>query len=268
VAHAFDADADATAAASARADADAESSRRFGSASVTLPCFTLRRPLRAGETRRLNLFEPRWLAMIDAVAEAQGGDPRGAEIACGLAVNRRYVSRAWLRDVDAKDPEARREDASYGDDLSARDDETLSPSCRSADLVVEPFVRVAKIVDVREGTRAVTGARRLEVFLQGGEETRRAERFEAHPAGYLRATLAENESDSETTKQTPDAKKEARDTSAAAAAAEIVVGPRGPPADSAASRASRPVRVVCVVGLAHCNGVLSRLADANVEAYR
>lgn len=270
VAHAFDADADATAAAaaSARADADAESSRRFGSASVTLPCFTLRRPLRAGETRRLNLFEPRWLAMIDAVAEARGGDPRGAEIACGLAVNRRYVSRAWLRDVDAKDPEARREDASYGDDLSARDDETLSPSCRSADLVVEPFVRVAKIVDVREGTRAVTGARRLEVFLQGGEETRRAERFEAHPAGYLRATLAENESDSETTKQTPDGKKEARDTSAAAAAAEIVVGPRGPPANSAASRASRPVRVVCVVGLAHCNGVLSRLADANVEAYR
>jgi hypothetical protein len=113
VAHAFDADADATAAAaaSARADADAESSRRFGSASVTLPCFTLRRPLRAGETRRLNLFEPRWLAMIDAVAEARGGDPRGAEIACGLAVNRRYVSRAWLRDVDAKDAEARREDS-------------------------------------------------------------------------------------------------------------------------------------------------------------
>ena len=261
VTHAFDADADATAAAAAssRADADAESSRRFGSDSVTLPCFTLRRPLRAGETRRLNLFEPRWLAMIDAAAEARGGDPRGAEIACGLAVNRRYVSRAWLRNVDAKDVEARRED-----------DETLSPSCRSADLVVEPFVRVAKIVDVREGKRAVTGARRLEVFLRGGEETRRAERFEAHPAGYLRATLAENASDSETTKQSIDAKKEARETSsaAAAAAAETVVGPRGPPADSAASRASRPVRVVCVVGLAHCNGVLSRLAGANVEAYR
>ena len=108
------------------------------------------------------------------------------------------------------------------------------------------------------------------MFLRGGEETRRAERFEAHPAGYLRATLAENASDSETTKQSIDAKKEARETSsaAAAAAAETVVGPRGPPADSAASRASRPVRVVCVVGLAHCNGVLSRLADANVEAYR
>jgi hypothetical protein len=106
VAHAFDADADATAAAAAaaRADADAESSRRFGSASVTLPCFTLRRPLRAGETRRLNLFEPRWLAMIDAVAESRGGDPRGAEIACGLAVNRRYVSRAWLRTSTRRTP--------------------------------------------------------------------------------------------------------------------------------------------------------------------
>ena len=194
--------------------------------------------------------------MIDAAAEARGGDPRGAEIACGLAVNRRYVSRAWLRNVDAKDAEARRED-----------DETLSPSCRSADLVVEPFVRVAKIVDVREGTRAVTGARRLEVFPRGGGD-QRAER--ERTAGYPRATLAENASDSQTTKQSLDAKKEARETSssAAAASAETVVGPRGPPADSAASRASRPVRVVCVVGLAHCNGVLSRLADANVEAYR
>jgi hypothetical protein len=33
-----------------------------------VPCFTLRRRLAAGEERRLNLFEPRWLALMDRLA--------------------------------------------------------------------------------------------------------------------------------------------------------------------------------------------------------
>ena len=259
VAHAFDADAAATAAA-ARAELPElpappvpERSRKSATNSVTLPCFTLRRPLRAGETRRLNLFEPRWLAMIDAAAEARGGDPRGAEIACGLAVNRRYVNRAWLVDVGAKTVSI---ETSYGTD-DVRDgpssdtdvsDPVPSGSARSADLVVEPFARVAKIVDAREGTRAVTGARKMEVWIEGSEETRRVERFDASPAGYLRATLTES---IETTAK--------HDSVAETAVAET--------AREAREKPTRPTRVVCVVGLAHCNGVVSRLADANIESY-
>ena len=250
VAHAFDADAAATAAA-ARAELPelpAEVPER-SRGSVTLPCFTLRRPLRAGETRRLNLFEPRWLAMIDAAAEARGGDPRGAEIACGLAVNRRYVNRAWLVDVGAKTVSI---ETSYGTDDVRRDgpssdtdvsDPVPSGSARSADLVVEPFARVAKIVDAREGTRAVTGARKMEVWIEGSEEMRRAERFDATSAGYLRATLAERID--ATAKRDSDAET----------------------AREAREKPTRPTRVVCVVGLAHCNGVVSRLADANIESY-
>ncbi len=260
VAHAFDADAAATAAA-ARAELPelpAEVPERAAdrkTKSVTLPCFTLRRPLRAGETRRLNLFEPRWLAMIDAAAEARGGDPRGAEIACGLAVNRRYVNRAWLVDVGAKTVFL--EKTSYGTDGVRRDgpssdtdvsDPVPSGSARSADLVVEPFARVAKIVDAREGTRAVTGARKMEVWIEGSEETRRVERFDASPAGYLRATLTES---IETTAK--------HDSVAETAVAET--------AREAREKPTRPTRVVCVVGLAHCNGVVSRLADANIESY-
>ena len=264
VAHAFDADAAATAAA-ARAELPelpAEVPERSkGSArrgSVTLPCFTLRRPLRAGETRRLNLFEPRWLAMIDAAAEARGGDPRGAEIACGLAVNRRYVSGAWLVDVGAKTAFL---GTSYGTDVrdgpesdADASDPVPSGSARSADLVVEPFARVAKIVDAREGTRAVTGARKMEVWIEGSEETRRAERFDASPAGYLRATLTERID--ATAKHDSDAETAVAETAVAETAAR-----------EAREKPTRPTRVVCVVGLAHCNGVVSRLADANIESY-
>ena len=264
VAHASAADA-AAAAAAARAELP-ELPRRFRSAregsarrgSVTLPCFTLRRPLRAGETRRLNLFEPRWLAMIDAAAEARGGDPRGAEIACGLAVNRRYVSGAWLVDVGAKTAFL---GTSYGTDVrdgpesdADASDPVPSGSARSADLVVEPFARVAKIVDAREGTRAVTGARKMEVWIEGSEETRRAERFDASPAGYLRATLTERID--ATAKHDSDAETAVAETAVAETAAR-----------EAREKPTRPTRVVCVVGLAHCNGVVSRLADANIESY-
>ena len=259
VAHAFDADADATAAA-ARAEAETpETPRRSETDTVALPCFTLRRPLGAGETRRLNLFEPRWLAMIDAAAEARGGDPRGARIACGLAVNRRYVASAWLSDVGAKDvPVASTAVVSSAASPVSADVSTVaSSSSRCADLVVEPSVRVATIVDVREGRREVTGARRLEVWIRGGEETRRAEAFDARAAGYLRATLSD---------ATRDGVKDQRSAAKAAKAptsradAETFVEP-------ARAKPTKPTRVVCVVGLAHCNGVLSRLADANVEAY-
>ena len=41
--------------------------------SAATPLFTMKR-LRAGATRRLSLFEPRWLAMMDAVAAENGGD--------------------------------------------------------------------------------------------------------------------------------------------------------------------------------------------------
>ena len=108
VAHGFDADADVTRRRAKAAAAANAAERSFGegvgddeASSTAWPCFTLRRPLAAGEIRRLNLFEPRWLAMMDRLAEANGGDLVGAELACSLGVNRRYVRRDWDYWADA-----------------------------------------------------------------------------------------------------------------------------------------------------------------------
>ena len=228
VAHGFDADADVTrrrakAAAAANANAaerrgDAE--RSFGegvgdddASSTAWPCFTLRRPLAAGEVRRLNLFEPRWLAMMDRLAEANGGDLVGAELACSLGVNRRYVRRDWDYWADAGGGGA----AAAATDRSDRSDPRFAAAGRprSADIVVEPSLRRARVVRFAEGRREVTGARKLEVWIEGAEEAeaeaafssgrrsrrgdddaRRPEklRFRAHPAGYLEARVfAEDE---------------------------------------------------------------------------
>ena len=221
----------------------------------SLPCFTLRRPLKAGETRTLNLFEPRWLAMMDAAVAANGGDPVGVAIACGLAVNRRYVDDAWLRGVrGGRDGMHRAEDRGVDSSMDSGMDiaeDSGKSRCskvwakndrykRNADLVVERWARVARVTSVTEGRRTVTGDRKLSVSLEGMEDLRQVKRFSAHPVGYMMATLMEaNEAQTFDEVEEVDDKKKAKTT-----------------------------RVVCVVGLAHCNGVLSRLATADVEAYR
>ena len=84
------------------------------------PCFTLKRALARGETRRLNLWEPRWLALLDALADANGGGLVGAELGCLLGHTRHY----------------------YGDD----DDD---PSRRVASVVVDNAFARARVVERR-----------------------------------------------------------------------------------------------------------------------
>ena len=88
------------------------------------PCFTLKRALARGETRRLNLWEPRWLALLDALADANGGRLVGAELGCLLGHTRHY----------------------YGDD----DDD---PSRRVASVVVDnAFARARGVLRVVEAS--------------------------------------------------------------------------------------------------------------------
>ena len=97
------------------------------------PFLTLRSPLREGERRRVNLFEPRWLAMMDALAIREG-----SEICTVHAVNRCY--------------------------LASGDGATVA-----ADVVVDPTeARVAVVERVEEGARPVSGDRRLAIWLRGG----------------------------------------------------------------------------------------------------
>ena len=251
VSHSFTADADETRNVAiessthrtlASTDTLSEGDARVSAGKDTrhsLPCFTLRRPLKSGETRTLNLFEPRWLAMMDAAVAANGGDPVGVTIACGLAVNRRYVDDAWLRGVrGGRDGMHRAEDS--GNNRCSKVCDKNDQYKRNADLVVERWARVARVTSVTEGRRTVTGDRKISVCLEGSEDLRQVEKFSAHPAGYMVATLMEaNEAQTFDEVEEVDDKKKAKTT-----------------------------RVVCVVGLAHCNGVLSRLATADIEAYR
>ena len=117
----------------------------------TRPFLTLRSPLQVGERRRMNLFEPRWLALLDGVAGENGGSLLGASLATIHAANRCY-----LRDGDGVD----------------------------ADVVVDPRgACMAKIERVEESQRP-SGARRVAVWLRGVDAVR-AEELATTNAGFL-----------------------------------------------------------------------------------
>lgn len=196
----------------------------------TVPFFTLRRPLARGEVRRLNLFEPRWLCLLDGlaaaatadIADGDGEDALGLEVSerllnatfgCVFAVNRYYTTEE-------------------GSELNS----TAAPTTRVADMVLRPIGRRARIVRAAESTRPVSGGRRLEVWIRG-EEALRIDAASLKPTqgGYLAARVAE------------------------CTEAELCVH-----STSEEDSATSPVRVVSVVGLAHANGVLDRCAHARL----
>ena len=218
----------------------------------TLPLFTLRRPLRRGEVRKLNLFEPRWLNLLDrlavanaddAAAHAPGGEAArfaasepsrlvNASLGCVFAVNRYYAPAQPGAD-EAEGGGAARE--------------------RVADVVLRPIARRARIVRAELSRRPVSGDRRLEVWLCGEEPLRiDAPTLAPTGGGYLAARVTAGcEEDHE---QLATAARDA------------------PDADGSGVREGGPaVRVVSVVGLAHANGVLDRcsasaLRDASALA--
>lgn len=131
--------------------------------------FTLRRPLARGERRTLNLFEPRYLHLMDTLAAerllevASGGvedggggaaaadEARlnalvGATFGCLLASNRLYLPA----------------------DGSSLNDPTLKGGTqRVADVVVGRLARRVCVVSVEEGVRPVSGNRKLRVVIVG-----------------------------------------------------------------------------------------------------
>ncbi|CAH0378326.1 unnamed protein product [Pelagomonas calceolata] len=133
----------------------------FASEGPERPFLTLRSPLSVGERRRMNLFEPRWLALLDNIAGENGGSLLGASLATIHAANRCY-----LRDGDGVD----------------------------ADVVVDPHgACVAKIERVEESKRP-SGARRVAVWLRGVEAVR-AEGLATTNAGFLTGRVATDASD-------------------------------------------------------------------------
>merc|ERR1712194_821090 len=100
---------------------------------------TLKRPLKKAATRNLNLFEPRWLKMIDQVTRARPS-PDDAVFGCVRCTNKFYSA------------------------IPVNDDEG-----RYADIIFEKVGTLAKIEKLQEGTRPVSGDRKLKVAIRGGD---------------------------------------------------------------------------------------------------
>lgn len=172
-----------------------------------LPFFPLRRPIGAGEERRLNLFEPRWLALMDELGGGSSAGLPGATLGVLHALNKCYY--------EADGAEARR-----------------------VDVVVRRVARRVRVHRCEEGTRPVTGRRRLIVHIVGEEELElEPQSLRGDPGGFL-----------------------------VGRAAPLRDGLDGPGGTGGGQRGSESgARVVCVVGLAHANGVLARCAERRLS---
>lgn len=102
-----------------------------------LPLFTLKTPLIKGGTRNLNLFEPRWLKMIDQVTKEKNAlDDK--MFGCVRCTNKFYSATA-VNGVEG----------------------------RYADIIFEKVGTFAKIKELKEGKRPVSGDRKIGVAIEG-----------------------------------------------------------------------------------------------------
>ncbi len=105
----------------------------------SIPLFTLKTPLSHGDIRRLNLFEPRWLRMIDKVTKRSHTSDDDIKFGCVRCTNKFYSA------VSVNGMEG-----------------------RYADVVFDKKGSVAKITQLNEGKRSVSGDRKVSVTIQGG----------------------------------------------------------------------------------------------------
>ena len=224
------------------------------------PCFTLKRPLACGEQRRLNLFEPRWLSMMDELREkSPDASLVGAKFGCLLAANRLYTAGGDAPSADSpKQDELRAGNGGSGGE-------------RTADVVVAPYAREVTVVRAEEGIRPVTGARRLSVWIEGGDMLAvDPPSLEATGGGFLAARLLpidEPPTDEQLGLEIVLEVIASPADSAGGVTQDSWSSPQHPPADVvtaggtvAATDEPRPGKVVCIVGLAHANGIIDRCA--------
>ena len=198
---------------------------------AALPVFTLKRPFEnKDEIRRLNLFEPRWLAMLDEIANRNDGSLVGAKLGVVLAQNRLYTPANF---------------------------DKIEQQKRVASIVFDPFVQRAKVVDAKESTRPVTGARKVEVFIALDSETNDdfIGDFREAPGqrGYMLASKKLEKKTTTTTTTTTTSK-------------ESTIGRRRENDDDAKKKKTTttkpppPIACVVVCGKLHVRGVVGRLS--------
>eukprot|EP00984_Skeletonema_dohrnii_P012344 scaffold4992_cov156-Skeletonema_dohrnii-CCMP3373.AAC.3 len=113
-------------------------------ATTELPLFTLKRPLIKGKRRNLNLFEPRWLKMIDSMTNedyTSSSSASSPQFGCVRCTNKFYSAAS----VDGLEG-------------------------RYADIIFERKGALASIVELKEGKRPTSGDRKIGVTIEGGDE--------------------------------------------------------------------------------------------------
>ncbi|KAL7485070.1 hypothetical protein ACHAW6_012796 [Cyclotella cf. meneghiniana] len=170
-----------------------------------IPLFTLKTPIEKGMIRRLNLFEPRWLKMMDQL-KLNSSTSLQLQLGCVRCTNKFYSATA----IDGVEG-------------------------RHADIIFETIGNLADVLEIKEGKRPVSGDRRLNVILQGGDSFVLDEaRLSLCDDGYMVASTAEPicfEHLDATLHTSHD------------------------------MTVNEVVRIVVVVGLLHGNGVVSLLSD-------
>lgn len=110
-----------------------------GSSVKNVPLFTLKTPIRKHMIRNLNLFEPRWLKMMDQLT-SNSYRQRDNKLGCVRCTNKFY-SAVSINGVEG----------------------------RYADVIFNTIGNLADVLEVKEEKRPVSGDRRLSVTLRGGD---------------------------------------------------------------------------------------------------
>lgn len=170
----------------------------------SVPLFTLKTPLYHGAIRNLNLFEPRWLKMIDKVSK-YNDTLDDIKFGCVRCTNKFYSAVA----VNGME-------GIY------------------ADVIFDRKGSFAKINQLKEGNRSVSGDRKVSVTIQGGDSFIVNESsLSVSDDGYMIASNVE----------TIDGR-------------EVGCFPRS----SEVNEYSEAIRIVVVAGLLHGNGVIDLLS--------
>ena len=173
-----------------------------------IPLFTLKTPLEEGRKRNLNLFEPRWLKMIDDVTSHETNTSNGKRsFGCVTCTNKFYSAIQ----IDGKEG-------------------------RYADVVFRRKGMMANMIKLVEGTRPVSGDRKVNVQIEGEEPFLvNEDELSISREGYLIVSNVHGDVGSSEEIET-----------------DIE--------DAAALNCDEDINIVVVVGLLHANGVIDRLA--------
>ena len=214
------------------------------SLSTGIPLFTLKNPLKKDAVRNLNLFEPRWLKMIDRLflPKVQEHDPEGRKVdvtvpnSTCLDSERRIIgcvtcTNKFYSAINIAEPSKSNDPSSFQEG-------------RYADVIFCRRGRFGEVTSVTEGSRP-SGARKIGAKILGkgafelplSKDENGSDQISVVREGYLTASGLKPTNEADLTTHLYDKNESGPDE----------------------------INIVVVVGLLHANGVLNYLLEASLQ---